>query len=414
MSSSVISIQIPENAEPGDTLQFEAHGQMLELVVPVGSVPGDVLELQIGCDDPTTEEQHNESSMAKTTTTHNNVTIIDIGNGTTLEFVSELPDDYNHPTKNDQPTTTSESSAKTNNNNKTNHNKKGEGQHDNNDENLTDGTYALPWQSGIELASHWKDVATILSEMGIRSKRRVLELGSGLGLVGISLAFCNKDVHFHGCSGDEHGHSIITKDATVILTDLPAAIPLLEFNVEQHRPQLLSSSSWNTMHLSTRTLRWTLEREPDHSLDSLFANEPPFDMVVGSDLLYNTEYIPHLLATMKRHLHPSRGMVVLAVRWRKPELERTFFQESGLDWELLPIIPPHGGCSLSWKEFGDPSNDASNKYFHQTQISVYGKPQSLAEITEDIAKDLPTNEFLAWERFFIQIYLGKPKRNHSC
>lgn len=412
-SISVLSIQIPEDAEPGDTLQFESNGQLLELVVPVGSVPGDVLEIQIGSNS-TGDTPHNHNNTQNET---HNVTIIDIGNGLTVEFVSQLPDDYHVQSTTGCTTSEEDYDDGKNNTRSDNHNK----------DNDNDGTFALPWQSGIELASHWRDISKILLEMGIHSKRRILELGSGLGVVGVSLAMTrtvrvgsDDDDHHHGSSNEQSYHPLITKEAAVILTDLPAAMPLLEFNVEQHQNKLSSPSSPSSSMLSTRPLRWKLEHEADHVDVRAFANEPPFDMIVGSDLLYNTEYIPQLIATMKRFLHPTRGIVVLAVRWRKPELERIFFKVSGLDWQLLvPKQPPDGTthtnewyqyCSLlSWNEFGDPSNQASNRYFHQTQISVNGQPQSLANITEEQAQGLPPEEFLAWERSFIQFYLGKPK-----
>jgi hypothetical protein len=126
--------------------------------------------------------------------------------------------------------------------------------------------------------------------------------------------------------------------------------------------------------------------------------------------LYNVEYIPHLVATVKRHLHPTRGVMILAVRWRKPALEREFFQDTGLEWTLLPSTTTSGSCPLSWKDFGDPSNTQSNLYFHQTQISVQGKPKAVADITEDETKQFTTDEFEAWERAHIQIYIGKPPK----
>ena len=270
-----------------------------------------------------------------------------------------------------------------------------------------DGTHSLPWQSGIEMAQNWQILGEAILQHGIPPRKRILELGSGLGLVGISFAAAFSKDSISG-SNNNNFSSILGDNATITLTDLPAAIPLLNFNVEQNRSVLSRSTT-----LTTHALPWSMERLDDdyHPL----SKEPPFDCVLGSDLLYNIEYIPHLVATLKRVLHPIRGIVLLAVRWRKPDLERVFFRDSGLDWQLLLPLPPlvvvstTPCCQLSWKEFGDASNEASNTYFYQTQISVNGKLQALADITEEQANNLPPEEYLAWERSFIQIYLGRPK-----
>ena len=43
----VITIQVPENAEDGDTLTFIVDGQEMEISLPLGSNPGDELEIQV-------------------------------------------------------------------------------------------------------------------------------------------------------------------------------------------------------------------------------------------------------------------------------------------------------------------------------------------------------------------------------
>ncbi len=365
-TTTTISIRIPEGAEAGDTLQFEAQGQLLDLLVPAGSVPGDLLEIQVG------SISNNENGDERDE--NDDITIIDMGKGKCLELFSQLPGDVAHIPESD----------------------------DDNDE-ATDGTFALPWRCGIELAENWEEIESLLLEKGIHSRRRIIELGSGLGLVGLSfVTYFSNDSKMVDAS--QENRILAADNATIVLTDLPAAMSLLDFNVNHHQPSLPSPPT-----LSTRSLRWTLER-PDNDP---FTNEPPFDFLLGSDILYNTEYIPHLTATIKRLLNPTRGVVVLAVRWRKPDLERVFFQDSGLEWQLLQ---PNGKnyCPLSWEDFGDPSNESSNRYFHQTLISVNGKPQSIADITEDQAKDLPPEEFQAWEHSFIQLYLGTPMKETTA
>ncbi len=44
--ANVISIQIPEGAEPGDELIFQINDQELSIPVPVGCRKGDVLQIK--------------------------------------------------------------------------------------------------------------------------------------------------------------------------------------------------------------------------------------------------------------------------------------------------------------------------------------------------------------------------------
>lgn len=386
-----VSIQIPEGSEPGDTLEFEVQGQSLELVVPPGSQPGDVLEIEVAAaaDGNTTSTCNSNTGTqgrqaGRSSDEKDGVLTINIGEGEVLEFVSQLPADHLEAAEQVSHADNTNTGGTTT------------------DEN--DGTFALPWQSGIEMSQRWPAIEeALLEHYNIPPIRRILELGSGLGLVGLSFGVAIKPAdHGSSHSSNEVGHRRLLADSPCIfLSDVPAAMPLINFNVKRNGCSLLSV-------MSTRCLRWTLERPDD---DPIFSNDAPFDCILGSDLLYNIESIPPLVATMKRMLHPTRGIVLLAVRWRKPDLERAFFRDSGLDWELLPesASPPYSS-RLSWQDFGDPSTEASNKFFHQTQISVNGIPTALADITEDQVKDLPSQEFRIWEQSFIQFYLGRPKK----
>jgi predicted nicotinamide N-methyase len=376
-----ITIQIPDGADPGDTLEFQVGGgQSLEWVVPEGSTPGDVFEIHVAMEKDDDEDDEKDDSDSDSTAANKDTVSIEIESTicpTTLDFALRLPADERT------------AQMKDDNNNH---------QHGD-DVGDSDGTFALPWHSGILLANNWNEIIQILVEKhNVHSKARILELGAGLGVVGLSLAAaaCLEEQSAHD---DGRNPMMLVEGAELVLTDLPAAIPLLEFNVNFNRPFVSSR-----VKISTRALRWSLD-SPE--LATELPVERPYDCLLGSDLLYNIEQIPSLVATMKRLLHPIRGVVILAVRWRKPELERQFFQTSGLEWELLPLP---NTCPLSWKDFGNPSCDQSNRYFHQTQVAALnGTPTSIAYITEEQAKDLPKQEFQAWERSFIQFYLGRPK-----
>jgi hypothetical protein len=261
----------------------------------------------------------------------------------------------------------------------------------------------------------------------------VLELGSGLGIVGMVF----------GC--EILGKLLLPPSNTassfgsiqLFLTDVPTAMPLLQHNLQQNI-QIFPSH----VRTSTRPLMWTLfpsDDEHDHSVvvpTSVSATPPHttscFEWIIGSDLLYNTQSVPALVNTMGRYLHPTRGRVLLAVRWRKPDLERLFFQQTTerfhWQWELLP--PPTGinttMCSLSWQDFGNAACDRSNQYFHSTCIAVNGNHsanrtnekrsnniKALCVISPDDVQAMADEEFQAWERAHIQFYLARPRDMRS-
>lgn len=358
-----VTVQVPDDAEPGDILSITIDGEALDMLLPAGTEPGDSLRVQVTrCnDDRMPGSAEKESSVGGT------VTRVDVVGGKYLEVSSELPSARNQRDDDDD-----------------------------DDDKTNDGTYAHPWRSGIEMAKAWDIVReSLFASSDSKKPKRVLELGAGLVVVGMSLA-TSGILDEDACERDERGEVCIT------LTDLPAAIPLLEHNVERNVGFLPP-----TTRLRIRPLRWLLERG-----DGCWTNhEPPFDCLIGSDLLYDAVNIPTLVATAKRLLHPTKGIFALAVRWRKPALEREFFREMALDWELTKC----GDCGLSWEEFGDPSSAASNKYFHQTQLSL-GEgcdPKSLSHISEEDVQTLDDAQFEAWERSYVQIYVGKPRSSKA-
>jgi predicted nicotinamide N-methyase len=350
MTDNTISVVVPEGAEHGDVLTFvAAGGQEMEIPVPFGSEPGDVLQIQVAS---------NDSSQTATAETNENkddmVSHFDLGHGKVLELMSRLPEEM-----------------------------RAGGEANSVDaDNTNDGTFSLPWQSGLELTRRW-------NEIPLDSKpKRILELGSGsLGLVGMSFA--------------AKLQSKLAENAVVVLTDVLTAIPLLQYNLERNQAIFPSGL------IQARSLKWTIDNDEATSTGT---SEPPHDCLFGSDLLYNEKYIPHLVATTKRLLHPTTGVFILAVRWRKPDIERDFFRDTGLEWELVRSSSSPSGCQLDWEDFGDPCNKDSNLYFHQTQISVEGKTKSLAAITEEDTGKLLSDEFEAWDRAHIQIFIGKPKK----
>lgn len=313
-----VSIQIPQDAEPGDVLTFVVHETELELEIPFGSKGGDVLEIQLaagpaGQADATSED------------------VLELCNGSKLQFRNSLPS--------------------------------GGGEHD--------GTHRMPWPCGRALALQ-RGFPSL-----VPSVDRVLELGSGLGVLGLTYAASLRD------------HAAI-----IDLSDCAAATPLLEYNVEENR-HVMSDK----IQVRTRVLEWS-EDNPREETEH-------FPLILGSDLLYNVKSIPALVATVKRYLEPENGCILFAVRWRKPVEEREFFRRTeqfGIQWTLSDS---DHACRLGWREFGNPDCEASNLYFSQTMVSSgAGQPKSIGSITESDVEAMTEEEHQAWERTFIQSYVG--------
>ncbi|KAK9861153.1 hypothetical protein WJX84_008745, partial [Apatococcus fuscideae] len=119
------------------------------------------------------------------------------------------------------------------------------------------GPSGIVWQAGILLAAY---LVQHLPLDCLRGKR-VLELGSGTGLVGITAAYLG---------------------AHVQLTDVAEAMPLLKLNVALNQHHLAASGgSMGCVLMDWQTPASCLEQQD-------------WDIVVGSDLVYNAVAVPLL------------------------------------------------------------------------------------------------------------------------
>ena len=121
---------------------------------------------------------------------------------------------------------------------------------------------------------------------------RVIELGSGCGIVGIGLAQRLPRADF-------------------VLTDLPEAMEILEFNISKARPA-------NSTTIRAETLNWD-EPLPRH------LSEDAFNLILVSDCTYNSDSIPALVRTMSGFIArlPS-ALIIVAMKVRHSS-EAVFF-----------------------------------------------------------------------------------------
>ncbi|KAL7543277.1 hypothetical protein ACHAWF_009667 [Thalassiosira exigua] len=282
-----------------------------------------------------------------------------------------------------------------------------------------DGTNGMVWASGKLMAQALTSsyglrflasfVDNLRNDGRIEGRIRCLELGTGLGVCGLALAhslacYCRRTVDAEAT--DEKALA-----CTVLLTDRgDDAVALLRENIRRNLPD---GPLKQCVTVAAESLAW------GDDLRGTSGTDKKFHLILGSDLLSDTRtsYQP-LVATIKNRLLPGEGVVFLAVRWRKPDLEREFFRSAereGLRFELWDefVEDRSSGargrrrCALGWKEYGNPESERSNEYFHDATVIVGNTKMSLANITEKDVERMDDEAYAAYEELQVQIYVGK-------
>lgn len=155
---------------------------------------------------------------------------------------------------------------------------------------------ALSIDSGERIWDAGRALSLFLSE-GSLEGRRVLELGSGTGIVGLTAA---------------------AMGATVVMSDQPELVPLLDANIAANG-------------LATNARAVPLVWGDPSALDEVNVGE--VDLVCGSDLLYSPEQFDALLETMVKICKPGHTEVLLAYPPRYTE--DIFLEQAGEHFELL-------------------------------------------------------------------------------
>ena len=119
--------------------------------------------------------------------------------------------------------------------------------------------------AGALLAEH------IAAEPGLVAGKRVLELGSGCGLAGLTAA--------------------ATGAAHVLLTDTEPALANLRVNIQANK----QSAAIPAAVVAAQVLEWGDEE----AVRVLRADSPPFDLVILSDCTYWSHLFERLLSTLK-------------------------------------------------------------------------------------------------------------------
>lgn len=147
---------------------------------------------------------------------------------------------------------------------------------------------------------------------------KVIELGAGCGIVGLTLARLARP-----------NLSLVT------LTDLPAATSILTRNLS---PGVLAGARPSPTHA---VLDWTAALPPDVAATA-------WDLVLVADCTYNPDSIPDLVATFGRLAEANAGVMVLLAMKDRHRSEGLFFPEmKGAGWEerekAVVRVPVLGG-----------------------------------------------------------------------
>ena len=377
-----IQLQIPPDGQEGDILTCHYKGQDLEIPIPLNSQPGDILEIQLATDQKEEYKKNREKGDEGVSSSPTSERV-NVGRGIALEIHTRC--------------TTHASSVK-----------------DSGSKESDDGTHAMVWPAGRYLAQHLSAPAVVQL---VKQSKVVVELGSGLGIGGLAFCATVADQQQGGYKRKREDEGVKEEVMRrVFLTDVPAALPLLQVNVTCNHKQL-ELSSMNTQ-VQTEPLIWGQESTTSF-LEKI--QVPQVDLVLASDLLYNTsegtyknlvETIVHLLngvgnGSTKTSQRESK--LILAVRWRKPQEERKFFElmvSHGIEFELLPIGDDGSYSDLAWHEYGNPACAKSNEFFTYTKVKVHGEYKALKDIGEEDMDQMDDEEFQIFESKFLQIYAG--------
>ncbi len=379
-----LQVLIPQDAEVGDALTFIVEGKECEIPVPEGAVPGDVLQIQVESNDDNGnnhdkgEQQRDRGSASE-----------GAGEEEEEEQQQQLKYDDDDETF-DVPlheslgitlqmkcssNVAAPLQALASTQDKCNSDKKEETGEDNEKKdgqnncspgkNQPDGTSAVVWPTALHLSKCFRNLKWTTT------KKSIVEIGSGLGVVGLSFMATASSLLSHRKSD--------VKKIKLVMTDLPSTIPLIEYNILSNSKHLSSCCSNS---IRAQQLVWG----EDFSLPSFDA-----DLILASDILYNIQAYELLCQSISSIIYgpksssaldgvatvhdgndannktrPNKCHIILAVRWRKPEEERKFFQlmESMLHYEFNLILEEIENeeykCDLNWREYGNPGSEVSD------------------------------------------------------
>ncbi|KAI9834831.1 MAG: hypothetical protein M1819_002739 [Sarea resinae] len=198
------------------------------------------------------------------------------------------------------------------------------------------------WDAGLTLTAYLSRVATgsqmpkdlqlpMLDAMLASTDRtraiNIIELGSGCGMVGISL-------------------SQLVPNASIVLTDLPEAEDILRRN-------MAAAKTAPTSSLALQMLDWE-----DEGLPEIVSKRKALDLILVADCTYNPDTTPALVRTLAALTESSHGKAIIVVAMKvRHASEAVFFDlmaEAGLA-QYGHVALPSSPCQKTLaNDFGEP------------------------------------------------------------
>ncbi|KNE56010.1 hypothetical protein AMAG_01854 [Allomyces macrogynus ATCC 38327] len=192
------------------------------------------------------------------------------------------------------------------------------------------------WPAGETLCFYFRDLAA-KSINGLAGKR-VLELGSGTGILAIYLALL--------------GAAVVATDQ-----DVPVILDNLRANVDRNRPSALTGTGATSYDIIIAAHNWgttpgpaldRLARLPasswasgiDNDLSTAGLQSMPWDYIIAADCIYTLEPLPLLLQSIDCLVGsgPSKTVVLVAMERRDPLVSDQFVgQSKALDFVVAKV-----------------------------------------------------------------------------
>jgi predicted nicotinamide N-methyase len=161
-------------------------------------------------------------------------------------------------------------------------------------ENANLGTGLISWDGSVVLAKYFELHPTVVQD------KRVLEVGSGTGIVGLSSYFLGAK--------------------RVLLTDLSYSLPNLQRNIFKNQEKNTHRIDLDWEMISTGMLDWkdpkTYPKEEN--------GEGAWDVIVGSDVIWLEELVPPLIQTLESCANENT-VVYISHQTRSLHTDKLFF-----------------------------------------------------------------------------------------
>lgn len=151
------------------------------------------------------------------------------------------------------------------------------------------------------LGTHWSS-STSSDDLSIRTRERplrILELGAGTGLVGLTVAKLLQAWKIPKPGPTPHHR------ATIVLTDFhPAVLDNLQSNIDANFPTV-SDDTHNAILVNSHPLDWSSFSMTD-TTPNIFST--PFDVVFGADIVYEAQHTVWIRDCLKSLLSNTDGL----------------------------------------------------------------------------------------------------------